>query len=63
VTVYVLKGQLTLAGEPLTRVGAALFRPGGETWTPETAEFCHIFEGKAKLLKFAGTDFWRVEVD
>ena len=61
--VYVLKGQLVLEGEPLTRIGAALFRPGGESWMPETAEFLHIFEGKAKLLKFGGMDFWRVEVD
>jgi uncharacterized cupin superfamily protein len=61
--VYVLKGQLVLEGEPLTRIGAALFRPGGESWMPETAEFLHIFEGKAQLLKFGGMDFWRVEVD
>jgi hypothetical protein len=25
--------------------------------------FLHVFEGKAKLVKLAGIDFWRVEVD
>jgi CubicO group peptidase (beta-lactamase class C family) len=63
ITVYVLKGQLFSAGDPLTRIGGAVFRPGGEPWTPETAEFLRIFEGKAQLVKFAGMDFWRVEVD
>jgi D-alanyl-D-alanine carboxypeptidase len=61
--VYVLKGQLMLEGEPLTRIGAALFRPGDDAWMPETAEFQHIFQAKAQLLKFGGMDFWRVEVE
>ncbi|MGD0735894.1 MAG: serine hydrolase domain-containing protein [Terracidiphilus sp.] len=61
--VYILKGQLLLEGEPLVRIGAAQFRPGDESWMPETAEFHHIFQGKAQLLKFAGMDFSRVEVD
>jgi hypothetical protein len=61
--VYILKGQLVLEGEPLTRIGAAQFRPSGESWLPETAEFHRVFEGKAQLLKFAGMDFSRVEVD
>jgi hypothetical protein len=61
--VYVVKGQLTLEGEALTRIGGGLFRVGEEPWEPDTAEFLHIFEGKARLLKFLGADFWRVEVD
>lgn len=61
--VYLLKGRLMLSGTSLQQVGAALFRPGSEPWTPETAEFLHVFEGKARLLKFAGTDYWRVEVE
>jgi D-alanyl-D-alanine carboxypeptidase len=61
--VYILKGKLVFGGDPLTRIGAALFRPGGESWMPETAEFHHVFQGKAQLLKFGGMDFWRVEVD
>jgi CubicO group peptidase (beta-lactamase class C family) len=61
--VYVLRGQLVLEGEPLIRIGGALFRPGDEPWIPETAEFLRILEGKAQQLKFAGMDFWRVEVE
>jgi hypothetical protein len=61
--VYILKGKLVFGGDPLTRIGASLFRPGSESWMPETAEFLHVFEGKAQLLKFGGMDFWRVEVD
>ena len=61
--VYIVKGELLLSGEPLTRIGASLFRVGDESWLPDTAEFLHVFEGKARLLKSAGADFWRVEVD
>ncbi len=60
--VYVLKGRLMLGGEPLEPIGTALFRVGNESWSPEMAEFLHFFEGKARLLKFGGTDFWRIEV-
>ena len=63
VEVYVLKGQLAVSGDRLTQIGGALFRPGDEPWAPETAEFLHVFEGKAMLLKLAGMDFFRVEVD
>jgi len=61
--VYVLKDKLFAGDDQLTPIGGNLFRPGDESWTPETAEFLHIFDGKAKLLKLAGMDFWRVEVD
>jgi CubicO group peptidase (beta-lactamase class C family) len=61
--VYLLKSQLVLEGEPLIRIGAAHFRPSSESWLPETAEFHQVFQGKTQLLKFAGMDFWRVEVD
>ncbi len=60
--VFVLKGRLVVEGEPLEPIGGALFRWGGESWSPETVEFCHVFEGKARMMKFAGMDFWRVEV-
>jgi len=62
-SVCILKGQLMLSGDPLTRIGASIFRPGDESWLPITAEFLRLFEGKTQLLKFAGMDFWRVEVD
>jgi D-alanyl-D-alanine carboxypeptidase len=60
--VYMLKGELTLGGETVTPLGGNLFRSGDDAWTPETAEFFHIFEGKARLLKIAGMDCRRVEV-
>jgi CubicO group peptidase (beta-lactamase class C family) len=61
--VYVLKGRLFMAGTVLTRIGGGLFRVGAEPWMPDTVEFLHVYEGKARLLKYAGLDFWRVEVD
>jgi hypothetical protein len=30
---------------------------------PDTAEFLCVFEGKPRILRIAGMDFWRVEVD
>ena len=60
---YVLKGQLMLDGEMLHRIGGSLFRLGDEEWMPDTAEFLHVFEGKARILRIAGMDFWRVEID
>jgi|HubBroStandDraft_1064217.scaffolds.fasta_scaffold04447_3 D-alanyl-D-alanine carboxypeptidase len=60
---YILKGQLTLDGQTLHPIGGSLFRLGDEEWTPDTAEFLCLFEGKARILRIAGTDFWRVEVD
>lgn len=63
VRVYVLKDRLMLSGEHLAPLGGSLFRMGDESWMPETAEFLHVFEGKARLLRVAGIDFARVEVD
>lgn len=60
---YLLKGKLMLSGNVLQPSGNGLFRVGDEAWTPETAEFLYVFEGKARLLKLAGTDFLRVEVE
>jgi D-alanyl-D-alanine carboxypeptidase len=59
---YVLKGQLVLDGRPLQHLGGSLFRLGDEEWMPDTAEFFHIFEGKARMVRVSGMDFWRVEV-
>jgi D-alanyl-D-alanine carboxypeptidase len=61
--VYILKDRLILDGEPLVPLGEALFRVGEEQWIPETAEFLHVFEGKARLLRVAGMDFWRIDVE
>ena len=60
---YVLKGQLTLDGNVLHRIGGALFRLGDEEWMPDTAEFRCVFEGKARIARIGGMDFWRVDID
>lgn len=60
---YGLKGQLMLNGQTLRRIGGSLFRLGDEDWMPDTAEFLHVFEGKARIVRIAGMDFWRVEID
>jgi D-alanyl-D-alanine carboxypeptidase len=60
---YVLKGQLMLDGQKLHHIGGALFRGGDEEWVPDTAEFLCMFEGKARILRLTGMDFWRVDVD
>jgi hypothetical protein len=60
---YVLKGQLMLDGKTLQRMGGSLFRLGDEEWVPDTAEFLRVFEGKPRILRIAGMDFWRVEID
>jgi D-alanyl-D-alanine carboxypeptidase len=60
---YVLKGQLMLNGETLHGIGGSLFRVGEEEWMPDTAEFLRVFEGKPRILRVAGMDFWRVEID
>jgi CubicO group peptidase (beta-lactamase class C family) len=60
---YVLKGQLMLDGNTLHRIGGSLFRVGDEEWIPDTAEFLCVFERRSRILRFAGMDFWRVEID
>ena len=60
--VYVLKDRLMFSGAPLLPIGGGLFRAGDEPWTPDTVEFHHIVEGKARLMKVSGLDFWRIEV-
>jgi D-alanyl-D-alanine carboxypeptidase len=61
--VFVQKDRLFASGSPLTPIGNGLFRAGEEPWSPDTAQFHHIVEGKARLLKFPGIDYWRIEVD
>ncbi len=59
---YVLKDRLMLDGQPLTPLGDRLFRVGSEDWMPETVEFLQIFAGKARVMRVAGMDYWRVDV-
>ncbi len=60
---YALKGKLMLNGDVLHPIGGGLFRLGDEEWMPDTAEFLCTFEGKPRILRIAGMDFWRVEID
>jgi len=60
--IYVLKGKLVMSGDSLNPIGGSLFRVGDDEWSPETVEFAHIFESKARLLKVSGMDLWRIEV-
>jgi CubicO group peptidase (beta-lactamase class C family) len=61
-SIYVLKGQLLMDGTALQPLGDRIFRIGNETWMPETVEFFHLFEGKARAMRAAGIDFQRVDV-
>jgi CubicO group peptidase (beta-lactamase class C family) len=53
------KGQLWIGGDALVPIGKALFRTGPDS--PDTVEFIHVVEGKARMMKYAGADLWRVE--
>jgi D-alanyl-D-alanine carboxypeptidase len=62
VRVFARKGGLWLGDSPLTEIGSALFRVGNDSWSPDTAEFLTIVEGRARLLRVIGEDCWRIEV-
>lgn len=56
------KGKLWVDGaSPLEPLGQNLFRLGGESFSPDVAEFLHTASGRALLLKINGSDQWRVE--
>jgi len=59
---FVRQGKLFLLDTELTRIGGGLFRLGDEGWNPDTVEFLCVAEGKARLVKIVGMDFWRVEI-
>jgi CubicO group peptidase (beta-lactamase class C family) len=61
--VFQRKGRLWLGDSPLTPLGASLFRVGDDSWSPDTAEFLSIVDGKARLLRVTGFDYRRVEVN
>lgn len=55
------KGKLWADGTAaLEPIGNALFRFGGEPWTPDTMQFFYIVRGKAQMMKVNGADAWRV---
>jgi D-alanyl-D-alanine carboxypeptidase len=62
VRVFVRKGRLWLGDSPLNEIGSSLFRMGEEAWSPDTAEFLTIVDGRARLLRVTGEDCWRIEV-
>ena len=60
--IVVLKGQLWLEGETsLERIGENEFRPTEDAPNPERVEFYFVVNGKARLMKFTGADFFRFE--
>ncbi len=59
--VFMRKGRLWLGDSPLTEIGSSLFRVGEDAWSPDTAEFLTIVDGKARLLRVIDDDCWRVE--
>jgi hypothetical protein len=60
--VFVRKGRLWIGDSPLAGIGSALFRVGEDSWSPDTAEFLSIVDGKARLLRVTGEDCRRIEV-
>jgi D-alanyl-D-alanine carboxypeptidase len=62
IRVFVRKDRLWLGDSPLNEIGSSLFRVGEEAWSPDTAEFLTIVDGKARLLRAIGEDCWRIEV-
>jgi len=60
--VFVRKGRLWLGDSPLNEIGSSLFRVGEDAWSPDTAEFLTIVDGRARLLRVTGEDCWRIEV-
>lgn len=60
--IVVFKGELWFEGETsLERIGENEFRPIEDALNPERVEFLFIGNGKARLLKFSGADFFRFE--
>lgn len=61
VRVVLRRGQLWFNGTvPLTPCGDHLFRIGSEEWSPETAEFFNLVDGKAQALSFSGVQLVRI---
>ena len=64
VRVVVRKGKLWADGvTQLQPIGNALFRVGEEPYSPDTAQFYYMVDGKAQLMKLNGSDLWRISED
>ena len=60
--IVILKGELWAEGQSaLERIGEFEFRPTEDAPNPERIEFLFIVNGKARLLKFSGADFFRFQ--
>jgi CubicO group peptidase (beta-lactamase class C family) len=60
--IVVLKGELWAEDQSsLERIGDYEFRPTDDAPNPERIEFLFIVNGKARLMKFSGADFYRFE--
>jgi len=60
--IVALKGELWAEGQSsLERIGDYEFRPTDDAPNPERVEFLFIANGKARLMKFSGADFFRFE--
>jgi D-alanyl-D-alanine carboxypeptidase len=62
VRIFVRKGQLWLGDTRLTTLGSGLFRVGDEAWSPDTAQFLTVVDGRARVLRVIDEDCWRIEV-
>jgi hypothetical protein len=62
--IVILKGELWIEGETsLERIGEYEFRPTEDAPNPERLQFLFIANGKARLMKFSGADFYRFEAE
>jgi CubicO group peptidase (beta-lactamase class C family) len=59
--VVICKGMLVAGGTPLVEIGDGLFRASDELNSPETVEFLHEVNGRARMALLSGVPYWRVE--
>jgi D-alanyl-D-alanine carboxypeptidase len=62
VRVFIRKGKLWLGDTQLAGIGSGLFRMGDDSWSPDTAQFLTIVDGRARILRVIDEDCWRLEV-
>jgi hypothetical protein len=64
VRIVLRKGILWADGvTPFQPIGNAIFRVGEESYVPDTAEFHHVVDGKAQMMKWNGADFLRIAME
>jgi D-alanyl-D-alanine carboxypeptidase len=62
IEIVILKGQLWADGDTvLEPIGENEFRPTDDAPNPERLQFFYIVNGKARLLKLTGADFFRFD--